>query len=424
MFNSPSRSGFFVIAAAAVIAGAGRASAQWTQWGGPNQDFKVEGGSLAKEWPDEGPKQLWTHKLGEGYSAIVVDNGTLYTMYRTKGKDKDKRKEVVVAMKAADGDVLWEHKYDAPLAKGHATEFGIGPRSTPLVYDGKLYTIGVGGKMHCLDKKSGKVLWSHELWGDEFGGSVLQHGYASSPIGYQDTIITLVGGKGHGIVAFDKDSGDVKWQKHDFINSYSTPKIVQVDGKDQIVTFMAKEVIGLNPADGELLWRYGHKNQWGQNITLPIWNNDEHALYITSPGDGSRCLKLAKDGDKYNAEQVWDNKKVGVHHTTAIRVGDYIYTSTGGGMGGPSFLYAVNAKTGQVAWKERGFSKANLLYADGRFIILDEDGNLALCECTPKELKIISSTPILKKVAWTIPTLVGRTLYVRDQDKIIALDLG
>jgi outer membrane protein assembly factor BamB len=407
---------------------AGSAAAQWTQWGGPNQDFKAEGCTLARKWPDKGPKKLWTRKLGEGYSSIIVDDGTLYTMYRTTEEDKEKRKEVVVAMNAADGKVLWQRKYEAPIPKNHVAQFGIGPRATPLVYGDKLYTIGVGGKMHCLDKKTGKVKWSHELWGDEFGGTVLKHGYSSSPIGYKDTIIVLVGGKGHSIVAFDKDSGKVVWKMHDFINSYSTPKIVEVDGKDQMITFMAQEVIGVDPGSGELLWKFTHKNQVNLNITLPIWDQKEHTIFITSPA-GSKGLKLSEKDGKYSVEQVWEDKRLIVLHTTAVRAGDTIYASSGsggrgGGGGGPSFICAVNAKTGATAWKERGFSKANLIYADGRFIILDEDGNLALTECTPESFKVISSTPLLKKVAWTVPTLVGKTLYVRDQDKIFALDVG
>jgi outer membrane protein assembly factor BamB len=410
---------------AVLLAAASAAQAQWTQWGGPNQDFKVEGGSIAKQWPDEGPRQIWSQKLGEGYSAVVVDDGVIYTMYRTKDKDKAARKEVVVAMKAADGEVLWEQKYEAPLAEGHAAMFGTGPRATPLVSDGMVYAVGVGGKMHSLDKKTGKVIWSHDLW-DEYKGSVLQHGYSSSPIAYKDTVIVLVGGEGHALMAFDKKTGKVAWQKHDFVNSYSTPMLIHVDGKDQLICFMAKELIGVDPANGDLIWREAHENTWKQNITLPVWDGEEHSLFITSPGDaGSKGLKLVKDGDKYKVEKVWDNKKIGVHHTTAIRVGDTIYTSTGAGSGGgPSFLFAVDAKTGKILWKERGFSKSNLLYADGHFLILDEDGNLALADCTPEGLKIISSTPLLKKVAWTVPTLVGKTLFVRDQTKIVAIDLG
>lgn len=416
------------LAAAALIAAwaglSAPASAQWLQWGGPNQDFKVSGGSIAKEWPDEGPKQLWSHSLGEGYSAIVVDDGVLYTMYRTKEKDRKERKEVVVAMNAKDGKVLWEDKYESPVAKGHVVEFGSGPRATPLVFGNDIVAIGVSGKMHCYNRKTGKQQWSHDLW-EEFGGTFLNHGYSSSPIAYKDNVIALVGGKGNAIMAFDRKTGDVAWKKHDFDNSYSTPKIIKVDGKDQMVCFMAKQVVGINPENGELLWEFHHENQWKQNITLPIWDEDEHSLFITSPGGGgSKCLKLASDGGKYSVEESWQNDRLGVHHTTAIRVDNTIYTSSGGGQGGPSFLYALNAKNGKVVWKERGFSKANLLYADGRFIILDEDGNLALAECSPEGLKIISSTPLLKKVAWTIPTLVGKTLFVRDQDKILALDLG
>ncbi|MEK6644739.1 MAG: PQQ-binding-like beta-propeller repeat protein [Planctomycetota bacterium] len=417
---------FGIVAVCACIVGilSSTASAQWTQWGGPNQDFKVEGGSLGNQWPDEGPKTVWQHDIGEGYSAIVVDGETLYTMCRTKEKDKAERREVVVAMSAKDGEMLWEHKYEAPLAKGHVAQFGTGPRGTPLVHGDKVYTVGVSGHMNCLNKKTGKVVWSHDLWKD-YEGTFLNHGYSSSPIAYKKTVIVPVGGKGHGLMAFDQKTGEVVWSKHDFGNSYSTPMLIKVDGKDMMVCFMAKEIIGVNPADGELMWTHGHQNEWRQNITLPIWTPGERSLFITSPGDGSENLKLVKDGDGYKVEKLWENKRVGVHHTTAIRVGDCIYLSAGGGGGGgPSFIQALDAKTGEVKWKERGFAKANFLYADGKFIVLDEDGNLGLTECTPEKFNIVTQFPILKKVSWTVPTLVGKTLYIRDQKQILALDMG
>ncbi|MBI5763960.1 MAG: PQQ-binding-like beta-propeller repeat protein [Planctomycetes bacterium] len=418
-----SRFGLSVFCAAVIGASVSSASAQWTQWGGPHQDFKVDGATLAKEWPDEGPKTLWKHEIGDGYSAISVDGGTLYTMCRTKEKNKKERREVVMAINAKDGEVLWEHKYEAPVAPGHVAEFGLGPRGTPLVEGDKVYTVGVSGHMNCVDKKSGKMVWAHNLW-EEYKGTFLNHGYSSSPVAYGETVIVPVGGKGHALMAFDQKTGDVVWAKHDFDNSYSTPKIIKVDDKDMMICFMAREIIGVDPSNGDLLWSHGHKNEWRQNITLPIWTAEERSLFITSPGDGSENLKLVKDGDGYKVEKLWENKKVGVHHTTAIRVGDCIYVSAGGSGGGPSFIQALDAKTGEVKWKERGFAKANFLYADGRFIVLDEDGNLGLAECTPEKFNIVTQYPILKKVSWTVPTLVGKTLYIRDQKQIMALNMG
>jgi len=191
----------------------------WTQWGGPNQDFRAPSAGLAAKWPEAGPKPLWKRALGDGYSAILFDEGRLYTMYRDGGD------EIVVCLNAANGETVWERRYaDAPK-EGHVHQFGDGPRSTPLVDGDRVYSIGVAGKMHCLNKKDGTVVWSHDLWGDEFKGTYLNHGYASSPIAYKDTVIVLVGGEGHSIVAFNKKDGSVAWKALDYKNSYSTPRI-------------------------------------------------------------------------------------------------------------------------------------------------------------------------------------------------------
>jgi len=385
----------------------------WTQWGGPNQDFRAPTAELADSWPEEGPKKLWSRDLGEGYSAILVEDGRLYTMYR------DEDKEVVIALDAGDGETIWEHRYDHAPAEGHITQYGKGPRSTPMIDGDRIYTIGVAGKMHCLNKKDGKVLWSHELWGEEFGGSFLNHGYSSSPVAYKDTVLALVGGEGHSIVAFNKKDGSVAWQALDYKNSYSTPRIYDVGGQDQLIVFMAEALIGIDPSNGELAWEYPHQNQWGQNINMPVMV-DGH-LFMSSLEAGAKGLKLTRNGAKTEVEEVWTSRKIQFYHVTSVREGDYVYGSTGGQV---SFMSAVNVKTGEIAWRKRGFAKANVVYADGRLIILDEDGKLALTTATPEDLTVHSEVSLLDKVAWTVPTIVGKTMFVRDKTNILALDLG
>ncbi|MFQ5428734.1 MAG: PQQ-binding-like beta-propeller repeat protein [Phycisphaerae bacterium] len=389
------------------------------QWGGPKQDFKVKTSGLAERWPADGPPRLWSRDLGEGYSAILHDAGRLYTMYRRGEQD------VAVAIDARTGKTLWEYAYDSPAHEKHVKVFNSGPRATPLLTGGRLYTIGCSGRMHCLDAKTGKVRWSHDLW-KEYEATFLPHGYASSPFAYGKTIIVMVGGKGHAFVAFDQKSGAVIWEKQDFQNSYSTPKLVRVDGEPQLLCFMAKELAAINPASGELLWTYSISNQWNQNISLPILGKDNR-LFISVAQAGSRGLKLTRKGKKTKVEETWSNRKVRIHHNNAIRVGDYVYASSGG-MGRPGLFWAVNYKTGEVAWRQRGFAKANSLYADGQFIILDEDGELGIATATPELFEIHSRAHVLEPKGqsrtWTVPTLVGTTLYLRDSVKIMALDLG
>jgi len=403
----------FVLAVVTMIASPVLA-ADWPQFGGPDQLFTAKSSGLADKWPDDGPRKLWSRDLGEGYSSIIAVDGVLYTMYRA-GEE-----EVVCALNAKDGTTRWEHRYAAPPAEGHVMQFTAGPRSTPLYSDGMLYTIGVAGVMHCLDAKTGEAKWKVDLWKD-FDGSFLNHGYSSSPFAYKDTVIVLVGGEGHAIMALDKKSGDVKWKKQDFKNSYSTPKLVKVGGREQLLCFMAKELASVNPDSGELYWSYPHENEWGQNICLPV-TGDDNMLFFSNTGAGSRGVRLKPAGDTVEVEEVWSTRKAQLFHVNSVRIGDYVYASSGGGS--PCFFLAINIKTGKLAWRERGFAKATFVYSDDKFIILDEEGVLALAKATPEKFTVLSKFKLFDDVAWTIPTLVDKTLYVRDKKQIHALDLG
>lgn len=417
VFISRKTSMWLVATAVAVLllgwtAWAGDTSGSWTQWGGPHQNFKTDSKGLADTWPEDGPKKIWTRELGDGYSAILAEGGRLYTMYRADDQ------ESVICLDAKTGETIWEHQYDHSPAEGHISQFGEGPRSTPLISGNQIFTIGVAGRMHALDKKNGKVQWSLDLWGDDFSGNVLPHGYSSSPIEHGGNVIVLVGGEESAVVALKKKNGKVAWKSESFKNSYATPKVIQIAGEDQIVTFMASELVGLDPSNGELKWSYAHANQFGQNISPPIMS-DNGVLFLSSPQAGAKGLKIDADGE---VEEVWSTRKIQFYHVTTVKLGDYVYGSTG--TMAPSFMAAINIKTGEIPWRTRDFAKANVVYADGKLYILDEDGYLAMATATPEELKVLSKVKLLDKVAWTVPTIVGDTMFVRDKKNIMALDLG
>ncbi len=404
-----------VVALIALLVVSNSAFAQWNQWGGAKQDFKADAKNLASSWPKDGPREVWSQELGDGYSSILFDQGKLYTMYRNSDS-----KEAVISLDAKTGKTIWEFTYDHSPQPKHVEQFGTGPRSTPLISGDRIYTIGVAGKMHCLNKEDGKVYWSQELWKD-FGGNPLPHGYSSCPISYKDTVITLVGGKDQSIVAFNKTDGKVAWKTSSFENSYSTPKIINVDGEDQLITFMAEEVVGLDPNNGKLKWQYSQKNQWKQNISMPVLA-DNNTLFFSSPEAGAHGLKLTKKGGKTVVEEVWSTRKIQFYHVSSVTEGDHVFGSTGSQ--GTFFLAAVNMKTGKIAWRKRGFSKANVLAADGKLIILDEDGNLALANATSDKFELLSKFQLFDGVSWTIPTVSGNMLFARDKKKIVALDLS
>jgi outer membrane protein assembly factor BamB len=391
-----------------------QAQSDWSQWGGPARDFTVKSKGLAAKWPATGPRQLWSRPLGAGHSAVVVSGNTLYTMYSV-GEE-----ETVIALAADTGKTVWEHKYPSPH-EGLDYEYGAGPHSTPILVGDLLFTIGSRGVLNALDKKSGKVAWSHDLWKD-FGGSKFGRGYSCSPIAYKNTIILTLGGAGQTLVAFNQKDGSVAWKNQTLDVSPASPIIINVDGQDQLIAFLGKVVAGIDPNNGDLLWSHGHVTEWGLNISNPVWGPDNLLFISSAYSGGSRVLKLTQKAGKTTAEEVWFHRRMRLHHGTAIRIGDYVYGSSGDF--GPAFFAAVNVKTGEIAYQDRSFPKVNFIHADGKLIILDEDGNLALATATPTELRVISKVSVLKNLAWTAPTLVGTKLYLRDRRTIAAFDLS
>jgi len=389
-------------------------SSEWPQWGGPQRNFKSDAKGLASAWPPTGPRRLWSRSLGDGYSAITVEGGRLYTMYR-QGEQ-----EVVIALEAASGKTLWEYRYDAPFTKEYSMENGPGPHATPLVIGPRVFAVGATGKLHCLEKQTGRVVWSHDLI-NEFQGTVRVNGYACSPLAYRDTVILMVGGPGHAVMAFGQQDGAVVWQHQDFKNSPSSPLLINVEGQEQLVVFMFDEVAGVDPRNGSLLWSYPHQTDFGLNVSTPVWGEDNLLFCSSAYNGGSLVLKLTRTGGKTTAEKVWAHRLLRIHYSNAIRVGDCVYGSSGDF--GTAPFTAINVKTGQVLWRDRSLSRASFVFADGRFVILDEDGHLALAMPTPEGLKIQAKVELLTNNAWTVPTLVGTTLYVRDRKTIMALDL-
>jgi outer membrane protein assembly factor BamB len=383
----------------------------WPQWGGPQRNFMVEAKGLAETWPTGGPKRLWSRELGEGHSSIIVEADRLYTMY-SKGEQ-----EFVIALDSATGKTVWEKSYAAPTTRLKLfTERG--PHATPLIAGNLLITVGVTSKLQAFEKQTGAVVWSHDLW-REYGGTVKDRGYSCSPLAYKNTVIVTVGGAGQSLMAFDLKTGAVVWKKQSFRLSFSAPTLINVDGQDQLVMAFADDVVGLDPNNGELLWRHPHPCQ-GFNITAPVWGAD-NILFISSAYEcGSRSLLLRQAGGKTAVKELWANQRMRVHHGTIIRLGDLVIGSSGSG---PAPLTATNIKTGEVVWQDRAFPKANFVYADGKLILLDEDGQLALTSLSPQRLKVLAKAAVLENIAWTPPTLVGTNLYLRDRRMIVALDL-
>jgi outer membrane protein assembly factor BamB len=401
---------------------------EWRQWGGPGRNFITESTGLAQQWPDGGPPLLWSRPLGLGHSSIVVDDGMLYTLYRpgeevTRSGPWEDR-EFVIAMDATTGETVWEHEYPSePLNFSN----GAGPHATPLVVGNLVFTAGTNKQVFAFNKKTGDVVWSVDLVAEHGAPPTLirpavKAGYAQSPLAYQDTIIMQVGGEGQAVMALRQSDGTVAWSNGNFLVAQAAPIMIDVDGQAQVVIFGGQTINGVAPDTGDILWSHPHNTDADMNNSTPIWGPDNILFLSSAYNLGSRALRLTRAGTSTQVEELWYNNRFKLIFGNAVRLGDYIY-GTDGGMG-PAFLVGVDVRTGDLAWQQRGFGRSSLVYADGKAVLLDEDGRLILVNLSPEGVTVLAETQVFDSVSWTAPTLVNTTLYARDRQKIVSYDLG
>ena len=399
----------------------------WRQWGGPNGNFIIDSPPLADSWSTSGPPELWNRQLGAGHSAILADRGRLFTMYRVAhgpgGSGPFDPEESVVAMDAVTGETLWEHTYPSKVQ-----DFGqgAGPHSTPLLIGGRLFTIGTNKELFALDPESGTVLWSRNLI-EDFDAppllirSMIKPGYGGSPLAYKDTIIIQVGGPGQSVMALRQSDGTVVWRSGSFMVSHSPAGLISVDGSPHIVIFAGQAVHGLDPDTGDILWAHAHDAGNDFNFQVPMWGEDSVLFMSSGYIGGSRAIKLTRHRDVTTTDELWYDPNLRFTFLNPLRLGDFVYGTSG--QSTAAIMTATHVTTGETAWRARGFSRANMLYADGKAFVLQEDGTLSMVTLTPSGMTILAETVLFNTTSWTVPTLVDHTLYARDRERIVALDL-
>jgi outer membrane protein assembly factor BamB len=396
-----------------LVAGAAEQRA-WTQWGGPDRNFVVDARELATRWPEVGPTRKWQRPLGDGYSAIVTDGRTLYTLYREGATD------VAIALDAETGRTVWQTPYEAPFVETCSERLGAVPRAAPLLFRDRLVTVSAGGRMNAFDAGTGRRLWTLDLL-EGSPASVRACGYAASPVAFDDLIIATPGGKGRGVVAVRAASGEIVWRAHDFENGYSSPLLIDLDGQPEVVAFTYGEVSGLDPRTGALEWTHPHAADQGVNVATPVWGAGNLLFVSSAYNGGSRVLRLARRDGKVDVEEVWANRRVRIHFGNVVRLGDAVYGSNGD-FGAAPFA-AVDIRTGDVLWRDRSMARSTVVATGDRLLLLDEDGVLALATPTAAGLTVHAKASILPGRTWTVPTLSGTTLFIRNTREIVALDL-
>lgn len=411
--------GCFLGATVAAAAGPGSAASQgtrdWPQWRGPHRDAVSAETGILKEWPAAGPPVLWRIPVGEGFSSISVADGRLFTLW------DEGSAQYLVSLDAENGKELWRYE----VGKSFRNNYGNGPRSTPAVDGGVVYAVSTGARLFAVDAREGRKLWSHDLPA-EYGARPPAYGYSSSPIVEGGNLVVEVGGgPGHAFMAFDKSNGDLVWASQDDAAAYSSPFAATIGGVRQVVFFSASGLFALAADDGRLLWTYDWSSSCPQtgiptNVAQPIFIAPDKIFLSGGYGTktGSAVLRVRRFGEELRAETLWQSEQMRNQVNSSVYFDGHVYGFD------VAIMKAIDASTGEEKWKARGFERGSLLEADGHLIVLGENGRLALVEATAEGYREKASFQALHGKSWTMPTLAGGRLYLRNQTEMVSLDLS
>ena len=379
----------------------------WHQWRGPSRDgISLETG-LLRGWSDDGPKELWRISLGEGFSGVSISDGRAYTMF-VKGED-----EIVVCLDAASGKEIWRYLDDYRFENRQG---GDGPRSTPTVDGDKVYVLSAYGRLVALDAITGKELWSHDFT-KAFSSNVPRHGFSVSPVIEGELLLIETGGEsGKALLACDKRNGKIVWSSEDDAIGYSSPITVTILGTRQTVFYTGRGLVSVSPKDGEIYWRYDWPTRFNVNAATPIFVPPDKVFISSGYDMGAAVVQIKKSDSGLTAAEVWTSREMKNHFSSSVLHDGYLYGFDN------AFLKCIDVETGVDQWVKRGFGKGSLIYADGHLIILGEGGNLILAKAASNQYEEIAKTRIFDGRCWTMPTLSGGKLYLRNTEELICLD--
>jgi outer membrane protein assembly factor BamB len=399
-------------------------AADWPQWRGPDRTGVSKETGLLKEWPKEGPKQVWkNNQVGGGFSTPAVAGGRVYLL---GSKDNE---EYLIVLDAADGKEQWRTKIGKVGRDGPPSYPG--PRSTPTLDGDRIYLLGSDGDLVCVEKAKGEVRWKKNLKTD-LAGDVGRWAYAESPLVDGDLLVCTPGGKEATLAALDKKTGETVWKSAvpgGDAAAYSSEIAIDVGGVRQYVQFLANGVVGVDARTGKFLWRYDKTKDQAATIPTPLFHDD--SVFTSTARNGSGLVRLKVDKGAVSAEQVYYNTTKLSSTGGEVCVGDYVYGTNDAGD-----LVCMDFKTGEVKWHDPSVGWGSLCCVEGMLYVRGQGGNgfgaeekpawVALVEATPdgyKEHGRFEQPEHGDKPAWPHPVVADGRLYLRDGEVLFCYDI-
>lgn len=378
-------------------------TAEWPGFRGPNRDSVVTGVKIGTDWSSSPPEKLWRRPIGPGWSSFAVRGDLFYT------QEQRGLEEVVSCYRVTTGEPVWAHRDKARFWESNA---GAGPRSTPALGRGRVYTLGATGIVNALDANDGHVVWSRDAAADT-GAKVPEWGFSGSPLLFGDVVIAAVGGQ---LAAFDADSGAPRWSNARNGGSYSSPHFLKTGGVPQVLLLSGGGATSVAPADGRLLWQ--HKGA-RSTILQPALTADGDLLVSTtdeSGASGTLRLKVTAGAAGWTVEERWRSNGLKAYFNDFV-----VHKGHAFGFDG-SILACIEIQEGKRKWKggRYGFGQLLLLSDQDLLLVLSEQGELALVKASPDQFTEVARAPAIEGKSWNHPALARDVLLVRNAEEMAA----
>ncbi|MGA2041350.1 MAG: PQQ-binding-like beta-propeller repeat protein [Bryobacteraceae bacterium] len=384
---------------------AAKTVAEWPGFRGPGRNGIIPGVRIETDWSASPPVELWRRPVGPGWSSFAVGGHFLYTQEQ-RGDE-----EVVACYSVKTGKPVWRH---GDAARFFESNGGAGPRATPTLGDGRVYTFGATGILNALDADSGAVVWSRKVASD-IGAAVPIWGFSSSPLVVDDLLIVAAEGR---LVAYDLASGDKRWLGRTGGTGYSSPQMFRIDGVPQILLLSGTGATSVAPATGRLLWEY----RWpgGFPIVQPGLTEDGDILISAGSGTGTRRIAVTHSSGGWTAEERWTSKGLKPYFNDFVVHDGYAFGFD------DSILSCIDLKDGKRKWKGGRYGNGQLVLLSDQdlLLVLSEEGELALVGATPGEFRELARFPAITGKTWNHPALAGNILLVRNAQEMAAFRLS